>query len=292
MKIVCTMPVRNEDWVVGLSARAVLRWVDHLVVLDHASTDRTSAILAAVADEHPGRVTVLVEGKPVWEEMRHRQRMLDTARELGATHIAMVDADEVLSGNLLGTIRGLIEQMPAIATMQLPWRCLRGSIRTVMTSGIWGGASACMAFEDGPECYWSSAHREGYDFHHRQPMGRPWIPYAPIAMLSGGLMHLQFVGARRLLAKQALYKMTEAVRWPGREPASGINARYDHAVYGAQGSRVAETPASWWAAYGNLLGHLNLCDDEAPWQELECRRLWREHGPEPFTGLDLFGVPR
>lgn len=292
MKLICLMPVRNEDWVVGLSARAVLRWVDHLVVLDHASTDRTSAILAAVADEYPGRVTVLVEGSPVWEEMRHRQRMLETARELGATHIAMVDADEVLTANLLRTIRGLIERMSAQVTMQLRWLCLRGSIYSVMTTGIWGSASACMAFEDGPECYWSSADRAGYDFHHRQPMGRPWMGYTPSPTLSGGLLHLQFVGARRLMAKQALYKMTEAVRWPGREPAGAINMRYDHAVYGAQGVSVAGTPAAWWAGYVDLRRYLSLCEDEAPWQETECRRLWQEHGPAHFEGLDLFGVVR
>ena len=41
MKLICLMPARNEDWIIGLSARAALMWCDELIVMDHASTDRT-----------------------------------------------------------------------------------------------------------------------------------------------------------------------------------------------------------------------------------------------------------
>ena len=59
MKIVATIPVRNEDWCLGLTLRALLRWVDSVVVLDHASTDGTREILAEVDAEHPGRLATL-----------------------------------------------------------------------------------------------------------------------------------------------------------------------------------------------------------------------------------------
>jgi glycosyltransferase involved in cell wall biosynthesis len=51
MKIVTIMPVRNEAWCLGLTARAALMWCDELVILDHASTDRTAEIASEIAGE-------------------------------------------------------------------------------------------------------------------------------------------------------------------------------------------------------------------------------------------------
>ena len=96
MRIVSITPARNESWVLGFSLRAALRWVDHAVVLVHASTDGTLDVARAVQVEHVGRVTIIEESDPVWREMAQRQRLLDTARACGATHVANIDADEVL----------------------------------------------------------------------------------------------------------------------------------------------------------------------------------------------------
>jgi glycosyl transferase family 2 len=289
MKLICLMPCRNEDWIIGLSARAVLMWVDHLVVLDHASTDDSSRILRAVQEEHPGRVTVLVEDSPVWEEMRHRQRMLDEARNLGATHIAMIDADEVLSGQLLLLIRDWYVQIPTGGVFQLPWLALRDNIHTRITDGVWGPwQRASCGIRNEPHWHWTA--RDGYDFHHRHPMGAtPRWCSPPQAIQQGtGLMHLQFVSTRRLLAKQALYKMTEVIRWPGRDNTSEINKRYDYAGIDSHRAAVAQmSPAAWWP-YAQLMAH--LCVHAEPWQERECKRLWAEHGARKFQGLDLYGV--
>ncbi|HXO41397.1 MAG TPA: glycosyltransferase, partial [Thermoanaerobaculia bacterium] len=61
MKLVGMMPVRNEDWVLGLSLRAALLFLDEVVVLDHGSSDGTPELLASIAAEHPGRVHRLAE---------------------------------------------------------------------------------------------------------------------------------------------------------------------------------------------------------------------------------------
>ncbi len=128
MKIIGLMAARNEEWVLGLAARAALMWLDDLVVLVHASTDRTIEIAVEVSREHPDRVAVLLESDPVWEEMRHRQRMLAEARERGATHICYIDTDEVLTGDLLtqhpnqgnNVIRSLFLSIPQNSLLQIP----------------------------------------------------------------------------------------------------------------------------------------------------------------------------
>ena len=93
MKLISTMPVRNEAWVVGLSARVALMWCDELVILNHHSTDSTVEIIAELQRAEPGRVHLISTPDAQWNEMQHREMMLDLARGKGATHIAIVDAE-------------------------------------------------------------------------------------------------------------------------------------------------------------------------------------------------------
>jgi hypothetical protein len=321
MRIIGIMAARNEDWVLGMSARAALLWLDELIILDHASTDRTCDIAAEVSREHPDRVSILLESDPVWEEMRHRQRMLVEARERGATHICYIDADEILTGDLLGgmkfegtlapltmPIRQLFRRLPPNSLLQIPWLQLRGSIGQVHVAGPWAdGQVASFGFADDLRLHWSSEKRGGYDFHHRAPMGKPLIPWAPLGTgapfapqpRTSGLMHLQMVSGRRLRAKQSLYKMTEVIRWPGREPVRVVNERYNLAVYGEKvrtngcwlrmSDTLAEAPSDrWWGPYSHLMRYFK--PHTIPWQEAECLRLLAEHGPHKFAGLDLFGI--
>lgn len=287
MKIVATMPVRNEAWVLGLSARALLRWVDHLVILEHASTaDDTKGIVDEIAVEHPGRVNVLTERDPTWEEMRHRQRLLDEARKQGATHIAMVDADEVLSANLLPVIRDFYAALLPCEVLQIPWLCLRGSLDSVHTQGMWAEQSVSCGFLDDHIWHWSSGERGGYDFHHRHPMGRQLRTVRP-AGRGAGLMHLQFVSDRRLRAKQYLYQLTERLRWPDKFTAQEIRARYSATVHAHNGHVGTPVPLAWWQGYEDLMPYLRI--DEEPWQLAECVKILREN-PGIERGLDDFGL--
>lgn len=295
MKLICTMPCRNEDWVLGMSARAVLMWADELIILDHCSTDQTPEICLELAAEYPERVVVLNEPDPVWREMAHRQRLLEEARKRKASHILLVDADEILSGNLLASIRQQIGRMPAGSIFQLPWLCLRGSIDKYHAAGTWAQQDVSMAFVDDLMYHWQP--REGYDHHHRHPMGPIMPSYRPeragaFQRATSGLMHLQFVNDRRLRAKQFLYKLIERSRWPDREPVRTVDQRYNLAVYGNARSDgppagLAQVPAAWWFGNGHLMQYLH--PDAEPWQVAECRRMIREN-PGIEAGLDNFGV--
>ena len=294
-KLVCTMPARNEDWIIGLSARAVLLWCDLVVVLNHRSTDNTRRELEVIAHESDGRLLIADSFDQQWEEMKHRQMLLDIARGYEATHIVMVDADEVLTGNLIGGIREQILDLKKGVTMVLPWLCLRGGLDRYHTDGTWGTAEVSVAFQDERRCHWHAQGPEAYDFHHRHPMGRPYAPYNPVGGRVGGLMHLQFASDRRLRAKQALYKMTEVLRWPGRKSIDEINRMYNVAVYGferpnpAGCGTLARIQAGWWTPYDER-GWTLIDVNAEPWQEAECKRLYSEHGAAKFAGLDLFGV--
>jgi hypothetical protein len=289
------MPCRNEEWILGLSARAVLQWADLLIIGLHACTDRSAQIASEIEDGNEDRVVICRLDGETWAEMAHRQYLLETARMVGATHLAIVDADEVLTGNLLPTIRPMISAIPPGQILQLPWICLAGGTNRYYSQGVWSEQQVSMAFPDDPAYHWKA--RAGYDFHHRHPMGLPCNPTRPYPPFQkppvGGLMHLQFVSGRRLRAKQAWYKIQELLRWPGREPVSVVDQRYNLAVYGQGGATAdiqptAECPASWWEPYSDLMKHLDT--RQIPWQEQKIIEALNEYGPKKFADLDLFGI--
>jgi hypothetical protein len=263
-----------------------------LVILDHCSTDKSHGIELGLSVEFAERIEVLLDGDPVWHEMAHRQRLLDCARERGATHIVTIDADEVLSGNLLLHARDIVGDTPPGMVLQLPWITCRDSIYQHHRSGLWAEQHASTAFVDDPRLHWQQ--RNGYDHHQRAPMGRPEVPFKPISHRHGGILHLQYSSRRRLLAKQCWYKLVEAIRWPDKSFAE-INQTYNWSVYG-QAQKPDDpvsfdlqvNPESWWEGYEDLMQHLHL--DAEPWQEAECRKLIEQHGRAKFAGMDLFGV--
>lgn len=282
MKLIATMPVRNEDWILGVSARAALMWCDEVVALDHASTDGTRAILSAIAQEHPGRVSVLpASSEDTWREMEHRQLLLDFARDRGATHIAIVDADEVLTANCLPSIRAMIARLAPATCLHIPMRNMYTSFTKYRDDqSVWGSATTTVAFSDHAELCWRPA--AGYQHHHREPFNHRGLDRRPLA---GGVMHLQFVSYRRLTAKHAWYQMQERIAYP-KKPVSEIAHMYSQAP---DWSRLVtrDAPAEWWDAYQHLLPYADV--QKVSWHEAEIIRLIKEHGVEKFRGLKLFG---
>jgi hypothetical protein len=286
MKLTALMCCRNSDWCIGLSLRAALMWCDSAVVLLHSCTDRTQELVMEVARE-TNRVIVVAKDEPDWNEMTLRQSMLELARADGATHIALVDDDELISGNLLPIIRALVEHVPEGRILQLPWLCLRDGISSVMTTGLWSRATVSTAFRDDPAFHWAAQGPDGYQHHHRHPLGRPFATYEPVTERSGGLMHLQFSSSLRLRAKQWAYQLIEMSRWPNRKPASEVAAYYGRTVREAEAARVERVWSQWWQPYQHLMRYLDV--DAEPWQLEQCRRMLCEN-PGIGRGLDSFGL--
>lgn len=286
MKLIALMPCRNEAWVLGLTARAALMWCDEVIALDHASTDRTAEILSEIHQEE-GRLHWFHVSDPQWDEMAHRQKLLGCARVSGATHIAIIDADEILTGNLIGNIGRHVRGFSSDHILQFPLYNLRGSINRYHANGLWGCRTVSVAFADSPELHWG-----GDRFHHREPMGRRLTGYCPISQGAGGVLHLWGCSERRLKAKHDLYKVTERIRWPDKD-VRDIDFTYSQAFKGSIREdpskwTFAETPAAWWEPYAHLMKYLDV--DAEPWQEAETRRLVEEHGREYFKGLTLFSA--
>lgn len=302
MKLVGIMPVRNEDWILGFSLRVALKWCDEVLVSLHACEDQSYSLTVEALRDHGKAFTVLTEPVDSWDEMRHRERLLSTAREHGASHIALIDADEVLTANLLPDIRQMVECLRTGSMLDLPLYNLRDNAQGPLRyhdNGVWGKRWVAAAFQDSPALHWA-----GDRFHHREPMGCGWNRIRPVTQGSGGVLHFWGAFERRLRAKHALYKITERIRFP-RKTAEEIDGYYNQAMFPTcqnitdhtgrviraippQPWTFAPVQPAWLEGYEDLLPHLHL--DAEPWQEAESKRLYQQYGPDVFTGLDLFGV--
>lgn len=288
MNLVGLMHVRDEQWVLGASLRAALMFVDRVVVLDHDSTDSTPAIIDQVSAEFPGRVSRSGWQGQHYNEAAMRQRTLEEGRRIGGSHFFWIDADEIICHHLIRPLRSVIADLNPGQTLELPWLAMWESLDCFRDDeSVWTNNFKAFAFADHPDINYRS-YQDGYDMHQhaRDTKGDPVRPLSDQS--SGGVMHLQFANRRRLIAKHAWYKMSETVRFPGRNPASEIDQRYNEAVDGS-GLRLRSAPALWWQGYASL--RESIWFDDPPWHETEVLNFWRTHGPAAFEGLELWGLP-
>ena len=310
MKLIGLCPVRNEDWLLGLSLRAMLMWMDEVIVLLHACSDRSEQICNEVEREYPGRVLVLKNSNPVWTEMEHRTAMLQSARERGATHCAILDADEILTADLLcrigdvETVRGATDHAPRIRTLvknlrpgqilRLPGYNLRGGIHRYHSNGIWGNREFSTAFADAPGLGWY-----GDKHHSREPQGSSPVP-TMIQQGAGGIVHLWGASERRLRAKHQSYRINDHLHFPDI-PAHELNLQYNLWRSPADCARkypnqpqwhapweYKSVPTEWLDRYQPLMKYLDM--NSVPYQEEYCRRLVAQYGRERFAGIDLSNI--
>ncbi len=288
-KLIGLMKVRNEQWVLELSLPAALLVCDELVILDHCSTDATAQILQRFSLEYGSRLHCFKCEDPQWKEAALRQSMLEFGRSRGGTSFYSIDADELISGNLIGSLRDWINELGSAESLWLPWLALwRNLDRYRDDDSIWSKAYMAVAFRDSPEISYTDGVGD-YDIHARLPgLFRQRQRRRPSDKAAGGLLHLQFANWRRLRAKHAWYKMIETARWPGRSTPEQLNWKYNRAL-DESGLQCSPVPESWWHPYQDLRSKVRF--DDAPWHEKECLQLWREHGAEAFRGLELWGVP-
>jgi hypothetical protein len=290
MKVIGLMTARNEDWILGLTLRGVMLIVDEMIVLDHASTDDTARIIREVAREHPGRIHHQRREDPVWREATIRQSLLEDGRKLGGTHFWVIDADELLTGNLLPQVRSILSSLGAGDCVTLPWFPMWRGLDRCRRDGnkYWCAKRTVYGFRDHPSLrYEPRQKRPVCDIHTRAPTLPGKKHEFCVNDPHGGVMHFVAAGWSRLVAKAAWYKMIETVRFADVSAAQ-LNALYDRDLDETDLITVPAEPA-WWGPYLGWRRHVH--PDRPSWYEWDCQRMWREFGPEKFAGLELWRIP-
>lgn len=302
MKLIALLLVRNEQHELGFTLRVLLRFCDAVVIMEHRCVDRTHEIVCECAAEvEPGRVIVAADDHEGWDEMRLRESMLSIARQHGATHLFLSDADEFISANLLPAvgahqspytgIRYLIEEkLPPGQILTLPLYNVRGGISKYHGDGVWGRRITSVAFADDPALGWFTG-----GLHSREPRtvdGKCPALYEPLKQGDGGVIHLWGASERRLAEKHRMYRILEALQWPDK-PHAEIEAMYRMATEGRPQFRdvpanwnYTNVPEKWLQGYEDLIAkYLDL--EGEPWQTKWCDEMIAMHGRERFAGLKV-----
>lgn len=286
--IVGLMPTRGDDWCIGLTLRAALSWVDQVLVFYHnppdCSADETMSIIMALPEADKQRIVVVGEDKPDWDEMRHRQTMLELGRAMGGTHFAIIDSDEFLSANVRDRIRGLVSNLRPGYILRCPLYNVRNGIRQYHSNGLWGDRVTTVAFGDAQNMCWS-----GDKFHSREPEGlRAEVPV--LNQGDGGVVHLWAASEERLIQKHRVYKIVERLRWP-EKPVREIEKKYSECMTDRIPMTRAmweftPTPAEWLDPYSEWISRY-LDVDRPPWQRLFADQMIELHGADRFAGLSI-----
>lgn len=120
MRIVAVSMVRNEADIIESFVRHQCGILDHLVVVDHGSTDRTPDILAALVAEG---VPLTVASTRALGNVQARvltQAMRDAARRHAADFAFALDADEFLHGDR-ASLEAALARVPAGGVGALRW---------------------------------------------------------------------------------------------------------------------------------------------------------------------------
>lgn len=270
MNIVGVMLVRNESWILRASIDAALRWVDKLAVLNHKSTDESRIIAAGYANQTRRVVIGDWTDEEHWLEMDARQSTLEIARELGATHVAIIDADEILTHDCLPHVRLWFEALEPGECLDLamiaPWKSLDQYTRAI-------GSPLTLGFRDKDGIAWRPRGDEEYHYHNRSPQGS-----GRHVARDGRVMHLQFANWRRFIAKHRHYMASERIRWG--YPVKDVNEKYSWWARLPHETR-AILPA-WWGDYRKA----DIKLDGESWYESALAEMQAKYA-DKLEGLDF-----
>lgn len=279
MKLIGLLVCRNEVWCLPVSLRAAMQWLDEIVILDHASDDanRTQLLLSEAKIVWPGRVKTLRQLDENWNEAFYRQALLEKGRAIGGTHFAIVDSDEIASIKAVFALRhALAEYLAPGQLYRLPWLQLWRSTDCYRADDSpFGQPRVPFIFADAPGLSFQPSGPDNYQLHKRFPAqcqcSNIWERDSGY-----GVLHLQYVVWRRVLAKQIHYQMDEIIRY------GKVHANYAGAV-NEVGLITKPLPPDWWP-----VDPAGLDLKAVPWQVDGIKRLLTEYGRERFKGITLY----
>lgn len=279
MKIVGMMAARSESWILNLSIRAALEWCDELVFLNHQPDDATGDLLMALPNDLKKRINMVVDNDANWAEMRHRQIMIQVARDLGGTHLAICDADEIASIPLRAQLRSLAIELQPGEILAVPMVNLRGDFSRYHGNGIWGDRIVSVVWCDDKHCHYPSTDT----LHHREPVGTRM----KVMKCVPPVLHAWGVTERRLVARHWAYRVHERLKFSTKAVAD-IEAMYSMATVGPSWSQAAtwrfeSTPSEWITPAEIAMVDLTA----VPWHEAWVTEIVKTHGQDYFAGLKI-----
>ena len=280
MRIIATVPIRNEAWILPTFLAALEQVADAIIIGDQRSTDASRDICRGFA-----KVTLVTNEGVGYDEGIRQQVVLDAARDFeGDNLILTLDADEVFTGNALES-----DVLDALSQRLAPGEAAEGQ-------WLWLWKDARYYRYDGA-AFTNNWHHFAYrdDRRIRFTEGRFHRSRVPDIGLRRTLrfeqpkvLHLQFADWHRAMAKQRWYRCIEQVAQPDKS-AEAINLQYAWFMRGMNHPRLLPVAEAWVAPWRERgVDPLAFRREDLVWYEVEVLQLFRQYGTRRFADLDIW----
>lgn len=255
MKVYANVMVQNEAIILP---HVFEYWneypVDKWVFYDDNSTDDT---IQVIKDNFGDKAKVFSSKDPKFNESKNRSTMLEFSRESGADLALAIDADELLSANMINAWSAVTRSCMEY-DIHLYWYNVVGSIAKIRQDPLYLNnyrnffisLKACDKFNMGL-----------YKYH------TPRLPNVNLDKLYTqdiGVIHLQSINKRYYALKQLWYKHYEKITWG--HSIQEINGKYDPVINNLN-FQEANTP-------DNIMGQIDF--DASVYDEIEKSKGYKQ----------------
>lgn len=282
-KVIVVTCVKDEAWMLDRFLATCSRFADHIIISDESTGLDDSR---AIFQKYPKAIVHANDGPSMQFDLRKRF-VFDEARKIQCDKriIVAIDADEVLSANLLESLEWQTVLAAAPGTLfHLQWvnLWLMPQRYKVESNGLYGHYGRNIWVDDGiseiPE-------------HGVQGMHMVYTPQRAanhVYLTEIVCLHYQFCNWQRMEAKHRYYRVHEKVNI-AKLSDLGI-AR----MYGYMRSKLinsAPSPSDWFDGWQKLgLDMTSLGTEELYYFDLEVLKLLDRHGTDLFVFQDIWSA--
>jgi hypothetical protein len=277
-QIIVLTPVRDEAWILRRFFECTSLWADQIIIADQLSEDESRAIAQAFP-----KVTLIENPYREFTEVGRQRVLIEAARRIPGPRILMaLDADEIMSANILDSAewRTALQARPGTVLYFAKVDLFNSPAHYFLNSAEDRGAWLPFGYVD------DGAAHEGAIIHSTRVPERRSSP--SLRLNEVVLVHYNQCNLPRMESKDRWYRCFARINTPDQNLVR-IHRMHDWYERLRLKFKIRPTPAAWFDHYRRAAIDLtSIAVEPFFWSDWEVLRLFKQHGVEPFRGVDIW----
>lgn len=285
MKIICTLPFKNERHYLPIFLKNVIPIVDKVIAIDDNSTDNSRQILESAGSKVKvySSKDFITNEEFIKTEYFIRSKLLELAREEKATHYMCLDADETFTSNFVPHARKIISKLGPGQKLAMQWLAMwKTADHYRDDQSVWSNNfKDFVVCDDGKSTHNNPGKSFGFGRTPGENTDNNWLR---LNNKYGAVLHFQFTNWRNFQIKQLWYRMSELIE-QGPNFVKAINNKFSITLDDGN-ALVRKCPDEWITGLDTK--HLHALQDS--WHAIQIKNWASEYGEEYFRNLDNFNI--